>query len=256
MSLAVEFTGVTKRFGDVAVLEHLDLAVPVGQKLAIIGPSGSGKSTVLRIAMALEGIDAGRVQLMGETLWQGAQRPPERQLRRLRLRAGMVFQHFNLFPHMSVLENVWRAPVDVTGVSRDEAETDARALLERVGLAERIHAMPEQLSGGQKQRVAIARALAMHPPVMLFDEVTSALDPEMVGEVLAVLRDLAEESAMTMLLVTHEMRFAAEIADRVVFMDGGGVVEDGTPAEVLAEPREARTREFLASVLGNVPQSR
>ena len=256
MSLAVEFTGVTKRFGDVAVLEHLDLAVPVGQKLAIIGPSGSGKSTVLRIAMALEGIDAGRVQLMGETLWQGAQRPPERQLRRLRLRAGMVFQHFNLFPHMSELENVWRAPVDVTGVSRDEAETDARALLERVGLAERIHAMPEQLSGGQKQRVAIARALAMRPPVMLFDEVTSALDPEMAGEVLAVPRDLFEESAMTMLLVTHEMRFAAEIADRVVFMDGGGVVEDGTPADLLAEPREARTRGVLGSVLGNVPQSR
>jgi polar amino acid transport system ATP-binding protein len=253
VTAAVEFSAVTKRFGDVGVLEAFNLTVPRGQKLAIIGPSGSGKSTVLRIAMALEGIDAGRVRLMGETLWEGDRRTPERELRRLRLQAGMVFQHFNLFPHMSVLENVWRAPVDVAGLPRAEAEARARELLAQVGLEERAQAMPEQLSGGQKQRVAIARALAMRPPVMLFDEVTSALDPEMVGEVLGVLRALAERSGITMLLVTHEMQFAAEIADRVVFMDGGRVVEDGRPSEVLAAPREARTRSFLASVLGATP---
>ena len=249
MSLALAFRDVGKRFGETRVLEAFDLEVPSGEKLAIIGPSGSGKSTVLRIAMALEGIDTGRVELMGETLWEGTRRPPERELRRLRLQAGMVFQHFNLFPHMSVLENIWRAPVDVAGIGREEAETRARELLSRVGLAERAEAMPDQLSGGQKQRVAIARALAMRPPVMLFDEVTSALDPEMVGEVLGVLRDLADQGGITMLLVTHEMQFAAEIADRVVFMDGGRVVEDGPPSQVIGAPVEPRTRAFLASVL-------
>ena len=249
MNLAVEFSGVTKRYGELGVLEDFSLAVPRGEKVAIIGPSGSGKSTVLRITMALEGIDAGRVKLMGETLWEGPRRRPERELRRLRLKAGMVFQHFNLFPHMSVLENVWRAPVDVAGLPRAQAEQRAQALLTQVGLGDRGESMPDQLSGGQKQRVAIARALAMRPPVMLFDEVTSALDPEMVGEVLGVLHDLAEHSDITMLLVTHEIQFAAEIADRVVFMDGGRVVEDGPPSQVLRSPQQPRTRAFLASVL-------
>ncbi len=249
MTSALEFTGVAKRYADLKVLEGFDLSVPRGEKLAIIGPSGSGKSTVLRIAMALEGIQRGQVRLLGETLWDGAGRPPEKTLRRLRLHAGMVFQHFNLFPHMSALENVCCAPVDVLGVPRAQAEAQGRALLEQVGLADKANSAPEQLSGGQKQRVAIARALAMEPAVMLFDEVTSALDPEMVGEVLSVLRDLAERSEMTMLLVTHEMQFAAEIADRIVFMDGGRVVEQGPPEQLLGRPGEARTRAFLSSVL-------
>ncbi len=249
MTTALEFTDVEKRYGDLKVLDAFDLSVPRGEKLAIIGPSGSGKSTVLRIAMALEDIQRGRVQLLGETLWDGADRPQEKTLRRLRLHAGMVFQHFNLFPHMSALENVCCAPVDVLGVPRAQAEAQGRALLEQVGLADKADSAPEQLSGGQKQRVAIARALAMEPAVMLFDEVTSALDPEMVGEVLSVLRNLAERSEMTMLLVTHEMQFAAEIADRIVFMDGGRVVEQGPPAQLLGQPVEARTQAFLSSVL-------
>ena len=249
MTSALEFTGVEKRYADLKVLDGFDLSVPRGEKLAIIGPSGSGKSTVLRIAMALEGIQRGRVQLLGETLWDGANRPPEKTLRRLRLHAGMVFQHFNLFPHMSALENVCCAPVDVLGVPRTQAEARGRALLEQVGLADKADSAPEQLSGGQKQRVAIARALAMEPAVMLFDEVTSALDPEMVGEVLSVLRELAERSEMTMVLVTHEMQFAAEIADRIVFMDGGRVVEQGPPEQLLSQPSEPRTQAFLRSVL-------
>jgi polar amino acid transport system ATP-binding protein len=192
---AVRMQGVRKAFGDTLVLDGLDLEVPAGQKLALIGPSGAGKSTVLRILIALEGIDAGTVEIAGEPLWTPA--PADRaRLRRIRRRVGMVFQQFNLFPHMTVLRNVTEAPRHVRGLSREAAEDEGRALLDRVGLADKVDAYPAELSGGQQQRVAIARALAMHPDVMLFDEVTSALDPELVDEVLGVLRGLARETRM------------------------------------------------------------
>jgi len=248
---AVELRGVHKRYGALTVLDGIDLSVARGEKLALIGPSGSGKSTLLRVVMTLEAIQAGEVKLFGEVLWSGAARARADVARRRRLsrQVGMVFQHFNLFPHMSVLRNLTEAPVHVLGLSEAEAEARARDLLEKVGLGDKAGAWPAQLSGGQKQRVAIARAVAMAPAIMLFDEVTSALDPEMVGEVLDVLRDLAKRSGMTLLLVTHEMGFAQEIADRVVFMDGGKVVEQGPPAQVFGAPREPRTRAFLQRVL-------
>jgi len=251
----VRFQGVTKRYGDVVVLRDFDLDVAPGEKLAVIGPSGSGKSTLLRILMTLEGIDAGRVEVDGQTVWDGPASPrPGREersrLRRVRTEVGMVFQQFNLFPHMTVLENLTLAPRRVLGLSPAEAESRARGLLDQVGLADKTHAHPAQLSGGQKQRVAIARALAMQPRILLFDEVTSALDPELVGEVLAVLRQLAREGERTMILVTHQMHFAREIADRVVFMDEGRVVEAGEPERILRDPEEPRTRDFLRAVLG------
>jgi len=251
----IRLRGVSKRFGDTVVLRDVDLDIPAGQKLALIGPSGSGKSTVLRILMTLEGIDSGEVELNGEPVWtmerQGKRAKSDRKhLQRMRENVGMVFQHFNLFPHMNVLRNVTEAPVHVLNLSREEADQRARDLLELVGMSDKVDAYPAQLSGGQKQRVAIARALAMRPKVMLFDEVTSALDPELVGEVLGVLRTLALETEMTMLIVTHEIGFAREIADRVVFMEGGCIVEDDTPEVVFNNPREERTREFLSAVLG------
>jgi len=253
----VRMVGVTKRFGDEIVLDHLDLDVARGEKVAIIGSSGSGKSTILRITIALEGIDEGRVEIDGESLFsmskngsEGAEVPAdEAHLRTLRERVGIVFQHFNLFPHMTALRNITEAPVRVLGLSREEAEVRARELLERVGLAGKEGSHPSQLSGGQQQRVAIARALAMKPEIMLFDEVTSGLDPEWVGEVLNVLRDLAREESMTMLIVTHQMHFAEDIADRVLFLDGGRIVEDGPPEQIFSAPEEARTREFLDTVL-------
>src|SRR5690606_5883337 len=224
-----------------------------GEKLALIGPSGSGKSTILRILMTLEAIQAGEVTVDGQVMWRmEGDRPVQADratLRQIRRRVGMVFQHFNLFPHMSVMRNLTEAPIHVLGLDPATAEGRARDLLDRVGLAGKADSYPAQLSGGQKQRVAVARALAMQPDIMLFDEVTSALDPEVVGEVLDVLRDLAHESGMTMLLVTHEMGFAREIADRVVFMDGGRVVEAGPPEQVFGDPAEERTREFLRRVL-------
>lgn len=245
--------GVVKRYGDVEVLRGLDLVVDPGEKLALIGPSGSGKSTVLRILMTLDDIHGGEVHIDGEPLWSTDRSGPVRadaaSLLRLRRRVGMVFQHFNLFPHMSVLRNITEAPIHVLGRPRETAEARARELLEQVGLAHKADARPSQLSGGQKQRVAIARALAMDPQIMLFDEVTSALDPEVVGEVLDVLRALAERSGMTMLLVTHEMGFAREFADRAVFMDGGRVVESGPPEQLFGSPREERTKSFLRRVL-------
>ena len=241
---------VSKAFGDTVVLDELDLLVPPTEKLAIIGPSGSGKSTVLRILMTLEDIDRGTVCVDGVPLWDGDGRPPaDERVRDVRSRVGMVFQQFNLFPHMSVLHNVTFAPVHVLGAPGSEAEEAARELLEKVGLSDKTDEYPERLSGGQKQRVAIARALAMRPKIMLFDEVTSALDPELVGEVLGVLRLLAEETEMTMLIVTHEMPFAQDIADRVVFLDGGSVVESGPPSQVFGAPTEERTRRFLKNVL-------
>jgi len=247
--LAVELRGVRKRYGELCVLDGLDLAVARGEKLALIGPSGSGKSTVLRILMTLEAIQAGEVRIGGEALWSAGQPADAATTRRLRGQVGMVFQHFHLFPHMSVLRNLTEAPVHVLGLSDAEAEARGRALLQKVGLADKAEAWPAQLSGGQKQRVAIARALALRPQIMLFDEVTSALDPEMVGEVLDVLRELAHGSGMTMLLVTHEMGFAREIADRVVFMDGGRVVESGPPEAIFGAPTQPRTRAFLERVL-------
>jgi polar amino acid transport system ATP-binding protein len=250
----VRMRGVRKAFGDSVVLDGLDLDVAAGSRVALIGPSGAGKSTVLRILMTLEPVDAGTVEIGGEPLWtpnrEGRAVPAERaRLRRVRGRVGMVFQHFNLFPHMTVLRNVTEAPRHVAGLSREEAERRGRELLARVGLADKVDAYPAELSGGQQQRAAIARALAMRPDLMLFDEVTSALDPELVDEVLNVLRALARESRMTMLIVTHEIGFAREIADRVVFMDGGRVVEDDTPEAILTSPKNPRTRQFLRSVL-------
>jgi len=250
----IRLRGVCKSFGELKVLRAMDLAIFAGQKVALIGPSGSGKSTVLRILMTLEKIDSGRVEIAGESIWtitrKGKEIPADTShLRNIRSNVGMVFQHFNLFPHMNVLRNVTDAPIHVLGISRAEATQRAAEILRLVGLSDKVDAYPAQLSGGQKQRVAIARALAMRPKIMLFDEVTSALDPELVGEVLKVLRTLAQESEMTMLIVTHEIGFAQEIADRVIFMEEGQVVEDDLPDVIFFHPRQERTKEFLKAVL-------
>ncbi|MCW2952032.1 MAG: transporter related protein [Conexibacter sp.] len=245
--------GVHKRFGRLEVLKGIDLSVDPGEVMCIVGPSGSGKSTFLRCINHLEKIEAGRLSVDGELVGYRQQGDKLYELResevaRRRAEIGMVFQHFNLFGHMTALGNICEAPVQVRRIGRKQAAVRARELLERVGLAEKCDAFPAQLSGGQQQRVAIARALAMDPKLMLFDEPTSALDPELVGEVLAVIRGLADDG-MTMVVVTHEMGFAREVADSIVFMDGGVIVESGTPAELLSNPREARTRDFLAKVL-------
>jgi len=244
---------IEKRYGKQLVLQGLDLDVRQGEKLALIGPSGSGKSTILRILMTLEKIQKGEIDIDGKALWKNVDGKTTQatgaQLQNIRTRVGMIFQQYNLFPHMRVLDNLTAAPVQVLKKPRDEAETLARDLLEKVGLADKAASWPAELSGGQKQRVAIARALAMQPDIMLLDEVTSALDPEVVGEVLDVLRDLAHDSGMTMLLVTHEMAFAREIADRVVFMDGGRIVESGSPEAIFNNPKEERTQTFLRRVL-------
>jgi len=251
---AVRFQQVTKSFGDLVVLDDLDLDVAAGEKLVIVGPSGSGKTTILRVLMTLERPDSGLVQVNGDYLYHEERNgrlhaASQRHIRQVRRRIGMVFQHFNLFPHMTALENVSFAPRKVLGLSRSEGVEKAKDLLSSVGLGDKFDEHPSRLSGGQKQRVAIARALAMEPEVMLFDEVTSALDPELVGEVLGVLRDLAENTSMTMLLVTHEMGFAREIGDRVVMFDEGHVVEAGPPEQIFANPQEQRTRDFLHAVL-------
>jgi polar amino acid transport system ATP-binding protein len=245
--------GVRKSFGPVEVLHGIDLEVAAGEVVCLLGPSGSGKSTFLRCVNHLESISGGELAVDGELV--GYRRDgnrlkelTDRETAAKRARIGMVFQHFHLFPHLTALQNIVEAPIRVRKVNRAEARRRAVALLERVGLADRCDAYPSQLSGGQQQRVAIARALAMEPRLMLFDEPTSALDPELVGDVLAVMRDLAREG-MTMLVVTHEIGFAREVADRVVFMDAGVVVEAGTPDQVLGQPREERTREFLSKVL-------
>ena len=249
----VELRGVRKSFGSNDVLRGVDLTVAEGEVTCLLGPSGSGKSTLLRCVNHLERISAGRVFVDG-TLVGYEERGGrfhelrERDVARQRRDVGMVFQGFDLFPHMTVEQNVVEGPIGVRGIAPARARQEARVLLERVGLADKVHAWPNQLSGGQKQRVAIARALAMRPKVMLFDEPTSALDPELVGEVLAVMRDLAA-SGMTMIVVTHEIAFAREVADKVVFMADGLVVEEGTPQEVLGAPRHERTRAFLRSVV-------
>ncbi|CAM3798032.1 ectoine/hydroxyectoine ABC transporter ATP-binding protein EhuA [Castellaniella denitrificans] len=245
---------VVKRFGDAIVLDHLDFQVAKGEKVTIIGPSGSGKSTVLRILMTLETIDAGMIHVAGKPLWHeyrdGRPVPAgEAHLRAMRKEMGMVFQQFNLFPHMTVRRNVTESPVHVLGLSKEEAERRAHEYLDLVGMTEHADKFPGQLSGGQQQRVAIARALAMRPNIMLFDEPTSALDPELVGEVLTVIRRLSEEHDLTMLLVTHEMEFARQISDRVCFFDRGVIVEQAPPEDMFTAPREERTREFLKTFI-------
>jgi polar amino acid transport system ATP-binding protein len=249
----VKAEGVHKRFGRLEVLKGIDLEVGRGQVMCMLGPSGSGKSTFLRCINHLEKINAGRLSVDGELVGyreSGGKLHElhERDVARKRSQIGMVFQHFNLFPHMTALENVTLAPIGVLKVPREEARQRARELLARVGLGDKLNTYPVALSGGQQQRVAIARALAMQPKLMLFDEPTSALDPELVGDVLDAMRQLARDG-MTMIVVTHEMGFAREVGDSVVFMDEGVVVEQGPPGEVLANPREERTREFLSKVL-------
>jgi ABC-type polar amino acid transport system ATPase subunit len=249
----VSLKGVRKRFGSLEVLKGVDLDVAKGEVVCILGPSGSGKSTLLRCVNLLEPPEEGEIFLEGQDICKGPNSGTGEEswnLNFVRQRVGMVFQQFNLFPHKTVLENVTLAPRQVLGKSKAETDEKAKALLERVGLSDKLSQYPERLSGGQQQRVAIARALAMEPHVMLFDEVTSALDPELVKEVLDTMRELAEEG-MTMLVVTHEMGFAKEVGDQVVFMDGGVIVEQGDPKQVLDNPREERTKQFLGLVLGN-----
>jgi ABC-type polar amino acid transport system ATPase subunit len=245
---AIEARAVCKSFGPSPVLHDVSLAIPSGAAVAIVGPSGSGKTTLLRCMNLLEEFEAGEMLLDGAPIGYGPaprrRRLAEREIARARAQIGMVFQSFNLFPHMSVLRNVTVAPVRIRGLPTAEAEETAVRLLERVGLGDKLSAYPSQLSGGQQQRVAIARALAMEPKVMLFDEVTSALDPELVGEVLAVLRQLAEEGT-TMAIVTHEMQFARDVANRIVFMAEGAVVEEGPPEQVFGDPQTERLRTFL-----------
>ena len=235
----VRLEGVHKSFGDNHVLRGIDLEVASGEVLTVIGPSGSGKSTLLRCVNLLEPLQSGRIFFEGQEITRKGT-----DVSAVRQRIGMVFQQFNLFPHLTVIDNLTLATRRIRKQPRQKAEARARELLERVGLAEKAGQHPHQLSGGQQQRVAIARALMMDPHVMLFDEVTSALDPELVGEVLIVMRDLAR-SGMTMLVVTHEMQFAREVGDRLVFMDEGRIVEEGDPPTVLDQPREERTRQFL-----------
>jgi polar amino acid transport system ATP-binding protein len=249
----VSAEGVHKRFGRQEVLKGITLEIMPGEVMCLLGPSGSGKSTFLRCINHLEKINAGRLSVDGELVGYRQVGDKLHELResevaRKRAEIGMVFQHFNLFPHMTALENVTCAPIHVRGLAREQARERARELLGRVGLADKLDSYPAQLSGGQQQRVAIARSLAMEPKLMLFDEPTSALDPELVGEVLAAMQQLARDG-MTMIVVTHEIGFAREVADTVVFMDGGVVVESGTPSEVLVNPRHERTRTFLSKVL-------
>jgi polar amino acid transport system ATP-binding protein len=238
---------LTKSFGSLAVLKGINFDVLPSQVSVVIGPSGSGKSTLLRCCNGLEVADGGTIEICGEKLVDQGRMLPEAGLNILRSKVGMVFQSFNLFPHLSVLGNITIAPRKLRGLSGEEAEASARRLLEKVGLGDKINAFPSTLSGGQKQRVAIARALAMQPQVMLFDEPTSALDPELVGDVLAVIKDLAQEG-MTMMVVTHEMAFAREVADVVSVMDGGVILEQGSPAQIFDAPKFPRTRAFLQAL--------
>ncbi|HWL60894.1 MAG TPA: amino acid ABC transporter ATP-binding protein [Microbacteriaceae bacterium] len=249
----VEAVGVHKRYGHNDVLRDVDLIVERGEVVCLIGPSGSGKTTLLRTLNHLETIEGGIIRINGRLIGYRQERDrlyelSQREVCRRRERIGMVFQHFNLFPHMTALENIIEGPVGVRRTPRRKAVERAHQLLARVGLADKAEAYPAQLSGGQQQRVAIARALAMEPELMLFDEPTSALDPELVGEVLAVMRDLAD-SGMTMVVVTHEMGFAQQVADRVVFMSDGTIVETGPPSQIIGNPIHQRTREFIQAVL-------
>ncbi len=250
----IQFDGVVKRFGDNLVLDELDFAVKPGEFVTLIGPSGSGKTTILRLLMTLEQVSGGQIYVGGECLShmkRGDKLVPadDKHQRTVRKRIGMVFQQFNLFPNMKVLQNLTEAPIRVLGLSRAEAEERARELLELVGLSEKVDAHPSQLSGGQQQRVAIARALAMRPEVLLLDEVTSALDPELVAGVLALLKDIARTTDITFLCVTHEMNFARDVSDRVLMFDAGQIVEDAPPDKLFTEPDHERTKTFLQAVL-------
>jgi polar amino acid transport system ATP-binding protein len=239
----VSLQGVTKRFGDLEVLHGIDLDVAEHKVVCLIGASGSGKSTLLRCINLLEHVDAGTIVVDGQTITG-----TKVDVNRLRQKIGIVFQAYNLFPHMTVLQNVTLAPRKALGISRDKAEAHARALLRQIGLEEKADEFPDRLSGGQQQRVAIVRALATGPKLMLLDEITSALDPQLIGEVLELVRELAD-SGMTMILATHEMGFAREVASKICFLDAGVIREEGTPEQIFSSPREARTREFLARVL-------
>ncbi len=239
----IKVTGLKKSFGDLEVLKGIDEHIKKGEKVVIIGPSGSGKSTFLRCLNLLEIPTEGEILIEGECITD-----PKTNVNKIREKMGMVFQQFNLFPHLSVKDNITLAPMKVKKVTKEQAEEKARELLEMVGLADKADAYPAQLSGGQQQRIAIARALAMEPDIMLFDEPTSALDPEMVGEVLQVMKNLAD-AGMTMVVVTHEMGFAREVGSRVLFMDGGYILEQGTPEEVFSNPQNDRTKEFLSKIL-------
>jgi polar amino acid transport system ATP-binding protein len=253
----IHFDKVVKRYGNLTVLDHLDIDIAAGEKVTLIGPSGSGKTTILRLLMTLESLTEGYIWVDGKPLWHkynnGNQLVPadQKHLREMRKQIGMVFQHFNLFPNMTVLENVIEAPIRSLGQSRDQAVARAKELLSHVGLTAKEDAHPNQLSGGQQQRVAIARALAMSPRVLLLDEVTSALDPELVAGVLAVLRELAETTDITMLCVTHEMGFARDVSDRVMMFDKGQIVEEGPPRQIFEAPEHNRTKSFLSAVLAH-----
>lgn len=246
----VMYKDVHKSFGDVKVLRGIDLDIKPGEKIAVIGPSGSGKTTIIRLLMTLEEPTSGDIIVDGKNLWQmkkGNKLVPanEKHLREIRGNIGMVFQHFNLFPHMSILENCMTAPIHVQKENKEQAKKRSMEMLEKVGLGDKLDNYPSQLSGGQKQRVAMARALVMRPKIMLFDEVTSALDPELVGEVLEVIRDIAKEGEMAMVLVTHEMEFARDVADRILFLDNGVIAEQGPPMDVLENTTNERLRSFL-----------
>ncbi|WP_028610742.1 ectoine/hydroxyectoine ABC transporter ATP-binding protein EhuA [Paenibacillus harenae] len=250
----VRYQSIHKSFGELEVINGIDLDIFSGEKIALIGPSGSGKTTLGRMLMTLEEPTSGSILIDDEPLWQMERkgkivRANEKHLHRIRSKIGMVFQHFNLFPHMSVLKNVTLAPRSVLQLSKEEAEERAVEMLRKVGLEQKLHDFPAQLSGGQKQRVAIARALVMQPKVMVFDEVTSALDPELVGEVLTVIKDIAEDDDMAMLLITHEMEFAREVADRIVFGAEGRIVEQGTPEQLFENPQSDRLKSFLQRFL-------
>ena len=253
MDTSIQFIDIRKSYGGNMVLNGLNMTIAPKEHVVIIGPSGSGKSTILRLLMTLEKPDSGEILIEGENVWHCMRRDQKlhadpAHIRHMRSKVGMVFQHFNLFPHLRVLQNITEAPVRVLGVPRAEANRRAKELLDRVGLADKYDAWPAELSGGQKQRVAIARALALQPHIMLFDEITSALDPEIASQVLNLVLDLARQTDMTMLFVTHQMRFAQQIADRVVFFDQGTIVEQGTASQVLESPNQPRTREFLSNV--------
>jgi polar amino acid transport system ATP-binding protein len=250
----IRFEDVDKSFGDNVVLNSMNFSIRPGERVTLIGPSGSGKTTILRLLMTLEKVTGGVIWVEGEPLTHekrgGELRPAsEKYLRQKRRKIGMVFQQFNLFPNMKVLENVTEAPISVLGEPKEQAREKALGLLERVGLREKADAHPSQLSGGQQQRVAIARALAMEPDILLLDEVTSALDPELVADFLNVLRDIAETTDITMLIVTHEMHFARDVSHRVMMFDSGVIVEDGPPEKIFGNPEHDRTKRFLKAVL-------
>lgn len=250
----IRFESVVKQFGDNVVLDHLDFEVAAGDRVTLIGPSGSGKTTILRLLMTLERVNGGVIWVKGSPLSherKGDRLVPasEKHLRKVRRSIGMVFQQFNLFPNMNVMQNLTEAPIHVLGRSKADAQERARELLATVGLSDKETAHPTQLSGGQQQRVAIARALAMDPDILLLDEVTSALDPELVADVLDVLRRIADTTDITMLIVTHEMNFARDVSNRVLMFDGGRIVEEGTPQQIFTDPKEERTRKFLDAVI-------